>query len=460
MSDLENQLAAYTQFLEDRSLDRAADHTTLAVTNGVAADDIEAGDVIVLDLKERTNQSAGTASALRRRAPLIVVAAAAALIILVICLIGFDDESSENAPADTETPVTVPVDDAEPETDAEADVAEVETIDLGERITGAIRDGQAATVEAIYSPDVVGVFEGTELPGEIAYPILTDVSMRDLVVVSTSDCGEWVETGTVSCRFHHDYAFLDDITEPQSGDVTFTLADGVIVRHEQEADDFPGTLEALAPYREWVQGTDLANGPAMFNSAGMWNGGDQAPLHAEKSAEYNATLALLDGAADLGAAVTGAIAAGDIDAVDTWYAEDVAVSLEGTAVPTEFGRSVVTDVSMRDLVVPRTSDCSPMRTDGFVVCAFHLDFAMLDDVGEHSGSVGFALTDGVITEHNQTNDDFAAMVAELAGYRTWVETNHPDDAAALFNAAGMVISGDDEASLHAERSAEYNATLG
>ena len=267
----------------------------------------------------------------------------------------------------------------------------------------------------------------------------------------TFDCPVVGGDGVVECRFSSSVRMLDDHDVDWVGDAQLTWADGVVLDAALRSDDATAWGEAFDGYFGWLEAVHPDDFRRMFvPSTGFVETDESAALHAQYSAAYNDLLAL-------GETLTRLTATGSVDELGAVWSPSLVAVVNGSQIPSEVAREVYTSTAWRGLVDASYGECVVGAT---VTCRWVRDYRMLEDAGVvDTGTATFTVADGVITAIDQANDDLEADIAAVAGYRDWVDANHPGSAAAMFDPNGAVTFTDESAELHRRLSAEYNATL-
>lgn len=301
MTELERQLAAYTEQLEARSLARSADHPTPTV--GV---DLSEGDVIVFDLQERRDSEPAELRSRQTdderrpaRWPWLAVAAAVALIVAVVGLFNVGDEGAADLDVvDDPDPVeeTDPVVD-EPDPIVEPDIdAQLEpsagTVLKDELLAAYAADDETA-LRALWSPDLAGTFNGGSVSSWVLLPSILDTDMTTLAPFAI-DCGIGA-ADTIVCDYERSFDFLDDVEVVESGTWTLNHDDGVVTTLDIVNDNHAEVAAAYAAYADWLLAQSPLDWQYTFRSdaAGSMMKFDAAAaeLHAEYGPQYNAQLA-------------------------------------------------------------------------------------------------------------------------------------------------------------------------
>lgn len=278
MTDLERQLAAYTDFLEDLSTTRTADHTTPVE---------QQGDVIVVDLMERMTDggsgSEGPVSTPRPRWPWFAVAAAVALVVATVSLLNVGDEGASEVEV-IDQPDPAPTDATLGEAEAEADAPEPEPesaepadeVDLGplagdwtgldELYNAAIDSGDRSALGDVFSSLMTVSFDGLVGDPPSGFNTMTRAGSLTLNPRRLDDCVV-VDDSTVSCQVNITYPALGEVVPEHGGTITFGH-DGERIVSMTEATNRGAITPVLVDYQAWSTENHPDDALAMWSGPG------------------------------------------------------------------------------------------------------------------------------------------------------------------------------------------------
>ncbi len=438
MTELERQLAAYTGFLEARSVARAADHTTPTEN--------EQGDVIVVDLMERLDTEAGDDSpsdgkAGRRTPVLFLAAAAVVLIVAVVALLNTGDEGANDVVTDPDPVVEEPEPAPEVDPTPVAPLAE-DPLQVGELVESAITTGTPA-LASLYA----GPLDG-----------LTDIDVWS-AGFATPDFGScsFIEAGQVSCPVEWRFDAAPEGLPTWFETHSYVIVDGLIQQQQVVRGDLGSAPDArFEPYRFWfeLQNPGIDGG---FDAEGVIRiDAGTAALHRDSMAAFFADLddnpiadrlttlwrqgTLAEKEAIVSPDVTGTVDDIDFSAQTYW---------------------LLTNIDSRDLIPPTFEACAVDQARAEITCTVTSSFEAFGSDAAGVSLVTFDVRGGQITELVQNNPNNAEVAAGYAAYRDWVFTTYPDEASGLFlEGSGLLTPTPTPMARHAELAAEYLSSVG
>lgn len=455
MTELEQQLAAYTGFLEERSLARAADHTTPT--------EQEQGDVIVVDLMERretedeTTESSSSDGWATRRTPIIFLAAAAlVLLVAVVALLNTGDEGANDVVTDPDADAEVVENDPEPEPEpAPAPEAEVvatgpgpieDPAQVGQLLQTAITIG-TPDLETLYAADVQLSIDGSLPVGAFEELVSTATWAEDYVTPAYQACtvGD-DERVTCPVIWRFDGTELDLVE-----DQVFTIADGRIVAQQTTRFGQADLADALESYRflRTVQGSLPAGAFAADGSIGL----DAASAEAHRGA-LPGFFTAPEG--QLAFSLTNLWQNGSL--ADKERIVDPAVT--GTVDGFDFTENaywLLTNVDSRNLIPPTFESC--LVNGSILTCTVTSGFAAFGSDVAAVAQIGWIIEGGRIVDLTQINENNDEVAAGYADYRAWVQATYPDEFDGLFLDGGLLTPFPEAMARHAQLSPEYLASI-
>lgn len=450
MTELERQLAAYTGFLEERSLARAADHTTPT--------EQEQGDVIVVDLMERreTEDEATESSSggwANRRTPIIFLAAAAlVLIVAVVALVNTGDEGANDVVTTPDGELVVTEDEPAPEPEPDAAVAalDIGPIDdparVGSLLQAAITIG-APDLAALYAPDVQLSIDGSLPVGAFDELVSTSTWAEDYVTPAYQDCTVG-DDERVTCPVIWRFDGTDlDLVEEQ----IFTIVDGRIAVQANTRFGQADVAAGLEAYRflRGVEGSVPAGAFAADGSIGL----DAASADAHRG--FLAGFFSADPGERLAVALTRLWQDGTL--ADKERIVDPAVT--GTVDGFDFTENaywLLTNVDSRDVIPPTFETC--LVNGPILSCTVSSSFGAFGSDVTAVSEIGWIIADGRITELTQINSNNDEVVAGYGDYRAWVQASYPGEFDGLFLDGGLLTPFPEAMARHAELAPEYLAS--
>ncbi|MEO0492714.1 MAG: hypothetical protein AAF081_04780 [Actinomycetota bacterium] len=447
MTELEQQLAAYTGFLEERSLARAADHTTPT--------EQEQGDVIVVDLMERreTEDEANEPAARRAgwRTPIAFLAAAAlALVVAVVALLNTGDEGANDVVTTPDGDPAV-VEEAPTEPDATVDAetplagAIGEPTEVGVLLQSAITTGDPALV-SLYADSVRLSVDGAVAAGAFESLTTADVWTAGYATPAYEECIVGPDE-RVTCPVIWRFDGTDlDLVEDQ----VFTIEDGRIVAQENTRFGTVDLADGLSAYRFWLAVQGATSTFSADGAIGLDTG--FADAHRADLQTFFA-----DPGGQLASALTQLWQNGTLTDKERIVDPAVTGTVDGFDF-TENAYWLLTNVDSRDLIPPTFESCTVNGPT--LSCTVSSSFAAFGSDAGGVSEIGWVLADDRIVELTQVNPNSDEVTAGYADYRAWVQATHPDEFSGLFLEGGLLTPFPDAMARHAQLAPEYLASIG